>query len=440
MKRAKLTVALVGAVLLGLAAAPAGRAGGYENFGLGARAQGMGGAYIAVADDWTSGYWNPAGLGRVKDGSVGADVLFVQPTMRGSNSYANYTPDQAAAVYQWTKDMFVNYSGTEPMHFEKSSTVGNYINPQGLGACYALNDTFTVGLLAYQPLGYSIDWSDTIPYFFGDIYGSNWQRLVTISTQLTLGAEIAPGVFAGAGVAVLYDQIKRESEKDVNSMTGMPGLDYSFRYKMDNDGLGCEGSFGVLAEVLDWLSLGGVFRTGASVRLTGDATSSLTLMGLSESSDVVQKFRHPATWGVGVALKPLERFLVSLDLNQSLWSAFRTYVDFDDEGMLLQDQDFSEDWKNAEKIRVGCEYRASEKVALRGGFCYDESPMPSKSVSLAFIPDTDKKYVTLGLGYLPSEDWEFNFFGAGAWGNRSAQQGDFEQRIWGVGVDASWHF
>jgi len=34
--------------------------------GVGARATGMGGAFVALADDMTSGYWNPAGLGQME--------------------------------------------------------------------------------------------------------------------------------------------------------------------------------------------------------------------------------------------------------------------------------------------------------------------------------------------------------------------------------------
>ncbi len=55
-----IAVALL-AVCAGSAAAQAAGAGGMEI--LGVRAQGMAGAFVAVADDATAAYWNPAGLG-----------------------------------------------------------------------------------------------------------------------------------------------------------------------------------------------------------------------------------------------------------------------------------------------------------------------------------------------------------------------------------------
>jgi len=57
-----------------------------------------------------------------------------------------------------------------------------------------------------------------------------------------------------------------------------------------------------------------------------------------------------------------------------------------------------EDWNNSNRYRVGCEYMLKPKWAVRGGFFYDESPLPAKAVSLAHIADVDRKNITLGYG------------------------------------------
>lgn len=65
---------LVTMVTLGMA--QAAYAGNYSNevlaIGVGARALGMGGAYVAKADDSTSVYWNPAGLSKVQHVEISA--------------------------------------------------------------------------------------------------------------------------------------------------------------------------------------------------------------------------------------------------------------------------------------------------------------------------------------------------------------------------------
>ena len=60
-----------------LAIAPAGStqaankyAGEFLTHGVGASALGMGSAFVAVADDVTAGYWNPAGVTDVEGGLV----------------------------------------------------------------------------------------------------------------------------------------------------------------------------------------------------------------------------------------------------------------------------------------------------------------------------------------------------------------------------------
>ncbi|MDQ7054837.1 MAG: PorV/PorQ family protein [candidate division KSB1 bacterium] len=51
----------------GLAQVAAGRPGAFLRIGVGARAQGLGGAFTAIAQDASAGYWNPAGLGQINE-------------------------------------------------------------------------------------------------------------------------------------------------------------------------------------------------------------------------------------------------------------------------------------------------------------------------------------------------------------------------------------
>ncbi|MBI1930056.1 hypothetical protein HYR99_38120 [Candidatus Poribacteria bacterium] len=59
----------------------------FMTIGTGARAMGFGGAFVAIADDATATYWNPAGLGFIK----GHEVMFmhIEASEKGSDSTAD---------------------------------------------------------------------------------------------------------------------------------------------------------------------------------------------------------------------------------------------------------------------------------------------------------------------------------------------------------------
>lgn len=75
---------LLAAAVLLAAAAPARAA--FEDLGAGARAPGMGGAFVAVADDVYTIYYNPAGLGLLERPQLGAAYSSLYPGLKdGSN-------------------------------------------------------------------------------------------------------------------------------------------------------------------------------------------------------------------------------------------------------------------------------------------------------------------------------------------------------------------
>jgi long-chain fatty acid transport protein len=47
---------------------------------------------------------------------------------------------------------------------------------------------------------------------------------------------------------------------------------------------------------------------------------------------------------------------------------------------------------------IGTEYHLSAPVAIRAGFSYDTSPVPSETVS-PILPDGDRQWFSLGVGY-----------------------------------------
>ena len=70
--------------------------GQFLKIGLGARAAGMGGAYVALADDPTAVYWNPAGIARLVEDKTEVMVSHVEWP-------SDVNVDQAAIVFHFKK-------------------------------------------------------------------------------------------------------------------------------------------------------------------------------------------------------------------------------------------------------------------------------------------------------------------------------------------------
>ena len=121
----------------------------FLKMGVGPRAGALGGAFVALADDWTALYWNPAGISRLGHNEIGIThtnwVMDIQHTFFG----AVYTPSKSFG----TVGVSVNFldmgemERTTPM--EPNGT-GTFFTPSdfAIGVAYARNltDRFSVGL------------------------------------------------------------------------------------------------------------------------------------------------------------------------------------------------------------------------------------------------------------------------------------------------------
>src|SRR5258708_8986939 len=131
-------------------------AGGFESGGLGARATGMGGAFVGVADDWTAIYWNPAGLARLKGKEVGASLEYVRVLAHDSQGLVN-APIPFTQANFVRGDVFSQFGG-EPAQFNgQDSDFSAWLPSLGFYAS-ALGMTFGGG--SYSPFGFAFEVKD----------------------------------------------------------------------------------------------------------------------------------------------------------------------------------------------------------------------------------------------------------------------------------------
>ena len=127
-------------ILLGLpapAAAASGEAGfAFLKLGIGARPMGMGSAYVALADDPTALYWNPAGLG----GAEGAQV-----TVMHNEWIQDFRQEFAGVTRAFGSNAAgLGMNGFYTSELEKRDDVGNLIGHFGF------NDFAVTGAFAHR--------------------------------------------------------------------------------------------------------------------------------------------------------------------------------------------------------------------------------------------------------------------------------------------------
>lgn len=138
-------------------------AASFLEIGQGARATGMGSAFVAISDDESAFYWNPAGLSRIE----GVGILFDHTNWLAGLSY-NYM----AASYNIGSFGTVGFSLTASNYGDMKVTTVD--NPNGTGQVFSVTD------LAVS-LGYAINLTDNFSIGFNPkvVYQSIWEASAT---------------------------------------------------------------------------------------------------------------------------------------------------------------------------------------------------------------------------------------------------------------------
>jgi hypothetical protein len=172
--------------------------------GVGARAMGMGGAFVGLVDDSTSVYWNPAGLAHISHVEVS--------TSQQGQQLDNFGINNVGSRYT-----FISGGMSFP-------SLGSF----GLGLM-----RFSVGDIPYVT-GLDASGAPIIAGSFGT------QDLAVFTS---FGKKLLPALDAGATLKVLF-----------GGTQGLPGGDTNYNYYGLDFGL--QSPLGALAPVLDGLSLG----------------------------------------------------------------------------------------------------------------------------------------------------------------------------------------
>ena len=123
-----------------------GYAGAFQQVGLGARALGMGGAFVGVADDATAGFWNPAGLVQIQMRTFGASFRKMTLDRRlGYITYCQPIRKEATISLSWTNAGVSDVMGRNE-EGEITEEIKNYENAVELFFARKILNELSVGV------------------------------------------------------------------------------------------------------------------------------------------------------------------------------------------------------------------------------------------------------------------------------------------------------
>lgn len=335
----------------------------------GAKAVGVGTAFVAMADDPSAVYYNPAGLAGLNDPEMYLGATALSPST---------TFENAAGAKEETEDqVFV---------------------PPHLYAVYPYS-SLTFGIGVYSPFGMGTRWRDTglTRYLATDSESD------TININPAVAMRVRPWLMLGAGIDYMRSKAVLKKMVDQSSVGGG---DAQFSLSGDGNGWGYNAGFIILPD--ERLRFGVSYRSGIRVEYSG--TVSLDNIapavqpffgGASYKTSARTSIRFPDILTIGAAFKPSDKTTVEVDFERTGWSSYdRLDVDLENEVAAAGFTDSTEakDWKDVWAIKAGIEYRATERISLRGGYVYENNPVPDHTLEPS-LPDSDQYDFSAGIGY-----------------------------------------
>lgn len=384
-------------VVLMLSATSA-RAAGFRLPEAGAKAMGMGFAFVAQADDPSAIYFNPAGLTQLEGQNVMLGVTYIR---ENGNEFTGTTPLT-----------FNTGTGTFDIRSETQKDLDFFV-PNAYWTRKA-SPNFAYGVGLFVPFGLGQEYRDRTTSIFRNQVTK--VEIMTLVVNPTVAWKVNDVLSVGAGIDFMYGKAQLAQAGVVR--LGAAPLDQVniFQLDLEGDGTAWGYNFGLLLTPSESLKVGFAYRSPFRLKIKdadvevrdingtiafippGPFTAAQVFGGTSFDTRASTTINMPATAALGAAYTA-GRLTVEVDLDWTFWHTFRTLVvDIRDNNPLLPDAVRPEDWKDVVAYRAGLEYRVTDPLALRLGFVYDETPVPAETLS-PLLPDANRLFYCAGAGY-----------------------------------------
>jgi long-chain fatty acid transport protein len=368
----------------------------------------MGYSFVAVADDLSAIYWNPAGLTQLGDSGYSVGFTFINGASKGNQPLKNSPVPNA-------KDGDFPYLGqvypTEPSQYASKDLKIDSTLPFIAGYKKVKDITLAFGIYAAGGGG-GIYESRQVDSAGNNLLGSVNALQGFLIGNVSAAKDITDRLSVGIGFDLVYMIDNAEVKKQFTS--AISGIN-SYYESIDQSasGTGFQVNVGCLYKIIpDKLKFGLAIRSGAAINMTGKSTFKLTglsLLGVPDANsqtDYDERYAYPVTGTAGFSYKPSLPWTIALSIMQENYSVLRNDFEY-------KNQTYFPNVKTSQRCHdntlycFGAEYKANEKFAYRAGLLVDPNQFPEDQLTqlnpnqyMLIVPN-------VGLGY-SFKDYQIN--------------------------------
>lgn len=253
------------------------------------------------------------------------------------------------------------------------------------------------------------------PFGLGTKYDDDWVgRYHAVDTHLTaininpaVAYKIAEQWSIGGGVSLQYVDLTLTSAVDFGALLGTPGSADGFaELNADNSGsLSFGWNIGVLYALNKETRFSFAYRSAINHHATGDvdftvpaSAAPIVSTGAFTDSTLYSDVTLPASVSLSAFHALNEDIDLMADLVWTEWSVFdELRIKYDNP--VQPDSVTTENYQDQWRAAIGGRYHMDEDLVIRLGAAYDQKAVNSKEFRTARIPDNDRYWVSLGMGY-----------------------------------------
>jgi long-chain fatty acid transport protein len=376
---------------------------GYGVYEQGACTMARAGAAVAQpCDDGSAIFFNPAALAVERDG----DRLSFGATLIGP------------------RGEFTSFDGrvSQPMveHWVPVPAA-YYARPSG--------DRLAFGIGVFVPYGLTTEW----PLEFEGRFVSYKTSLQSVYVQPTIAYRINDNISIGGGPDLVFSNLELNQRVDLAEQSLAPGITFGqigvppgtdfADFKISGHDVTLAGHIGLHARVNDRVSLGArylsrhtISRDDLTLETQQIATGLRTPVPLPNipqgtpidsivaplfapggrlaNQEASVELTIPDQFVAGVAFAATERLTLLADYQLTNWSVFENLSFTSTNGL---SELVVKNYEDTSGVRVGAEYRATDRLAIRGGFLAHQAAAPDGSVT-PDLPEGARVEYTAGVG------------------------------------------